>query len=204
MSFVRPKLTGPDLQIRDSVDMQKYGYRFDQMPTYLYRIATVDEMGVPIEETISSFAKAERFVDPAGNICMVPLQTGRVLSHEPEAEKYENYIRRDLITTGWLPMAECPHTKDYRAITRRDEPLVPIPAGESACAGKEGGCDHLWKLVEKRQAVSRKRWENQQFKKDSMTIEQALEMAERLGQGMAGNGMKASRDALKNGKGEKE
>lgn len=116
--------------------------------------------GVIREETICTLAKHARFVDPAGNVCTVPLRTGRVFSQEVEAVRYEQIVVADQIRAGSIPLEVCPHTMQYAHLVRG--PLVPNPENVIDCGGDVEGCEHMRKVIEDRRAVTRAKWEAEQ------------------------------------------
>ena len=139
-------------------DVPKVGrvYELNHNSVSPTRPAGRDKNGIPREEVVCALAKWERFVDTDGNVCDVPLQCGRVLSVEPEAERIEITTRRTQIAAGCLPLNECPHTTKYADwVLTPDEMaheleegeklnpsrgmLVPLPGGEESapqCFGK--------------------------------------------------------------------
>lgn len=133
---------------------------------------TRGEDGVVREETVCTLAKSAKFVDPDGNICDVALRTGRVLSQEMEAVRYEMVAVADQIRGGGLPLDECPHT--FKFAHFKGGPLVPNPEGVVDCGGYPGGCSHMRAVIIDRRAGSRARWESEQAK--SMTKEAASEI----------------------------
>lgn len=128
--------------------------------------------GIVREETICTLAKSARFVDPDGNICDVALRTGRVLSQEIEAVRYEMIVIADQIRGGAVALDECPHTFKFQHF--RSGPLVPNPDNVVDCGGRPGGCEHMQAVIAERRKGSRLRWEAEQAK--SVTKEAASEI----------------------------
>jgi hypothetical protein len=184
-------------------------YQLTQESVTPTRFVEVNEDGVVIEESICALAKSAKFVDKDGNICDVPLRTGRVPSEEPEAVRYEMIVLAELIRGGQLPLASCPYTTEYRHI--KGGPLVKPPEGEADCGGSNGpmGCAHMKKVVEKRRKESRKRYDAQQLNLKKMQESDVKDMLEAFGKtfgdAIAGvHGKKpAAIENLKNDKGEK-
>lgn len=180
-------------------------YQLNELSVSPTRIVDIDEDGHQVEETIMTLAKSRKFVDRDGNICEVALRTGRVMSHEPEAVRYEQIVEADCIRTGQLPLDECPYTYKYQHI--KGGPLVKVPEDERDCGGQPGGCKHMKKLVSDRRTKSRARWEKEQldFKKLSEgDVKQMLEgMGKVFGEALA-SAQANGRARLRSGKGENE
>lgn len=136
------------------------------------RIIGRDEVGMPIEDTVPA-AYWRYMLDPAGNICKVPLRTAAVFSMEPEAERYEQQQIKELIGSGWIPMDLCPHSTEYTHITRG--PFAKAPAGVEACDGKksETGCEHMQKVTADRRLRSKAKHDAAQTKLTTMSTEEA-------------------------------
>jgi hypothetical protein len=168
------------------------------------RVVERDEDGFAREETICALAKHELFVDKSGNVCTVPLQTGRVLSQDSDAERYEMIMRRDQILGGSLPLSECPYTAEYRKWTGTPT-LVKVPKGEQDCGGRPEGCEHLHRIIESRREKSRKAFDAAQ--RVTYTQEQVdatlANFAKIFGVGSAG-AVKGGRANLAAGRGEKD
>ena len=165
-------------------------YQLSQESVTPTRFIEVNEEGVAIEESICALAKSEKFVDKDGNICDIPLRTGRVPSEEPEAVRYEMLVTADLIRGGQLPLRLCPYTTEFRHI--KGGPLMKPPEGEEDCGGANGpmGCAHMKKVIEKRRKESRKRYDAQQMnlkKMQESDVKEMLEaMAKTFGEAIAG------------------
>lgn len=188
-------------------------YQLHEASVSPVRAAGRDANGVPREETVCVLAKFERFVDLKGNICDVPLRTSRVTDNSSEAEKYEAVMRKDQVIAGCLPLAECPYSTEYARIVNPErspdlqDSLVAVPAGEVACRGEASGCSHLRPIIESRRVAARAAHEIQEMAGGrNISVEAAGALMRELGAGIAsGNvpaSVKASREALKNGKGE--
>ncbi len=177
------------------------------------RSAGRDKDGIPREETLCALAKWSWQVDADGNVYQGPLQSGRTLSHEPEAERYEQIQLKDHVEAGGLFLEECPHTSRYQHwVGQANEGrLVPLAAGETACNGTKVpadhpagvewmGCEHMTKTIKARRLRSRQKWEAQQT--ESVLLQQAKAMGEGIANALA-NPAAAGRNALREGKGEK-
>lgn len=165
------------------------------------RVGT-DEAGMPIEETRPP-AYSKRFVGLDGCIKWVPLRTGAVFSMEPEAERYEQIVMRDIIRDGQLPLWVCPYTNEYKHIA--GGPLAKAPPGESDCGGHPDGCVHMKRIMEQRQAASLKKHAALQAKHASMKVEDAAQLMELAGRTFGASvaeHLGAKRANLAKGKGE--
>jgi hypothetical protein len=175
-------------------------YQLDPQSVSPYRLAGRDKDGVPREETICALAKSEYWVDKDGNTFQAPMQCGRVLSHEPEAERYEMIQKKDLIEGGALPLEMCPHTTQFAQWVSEtgDGRLVPLPDGVENvnCRGKKRpadwpagedffGCEHMEPIIKRRRATSRERWQKLQTINDSLTQEQVAQVASTIANAFA-------------------
>lgn len=172
------------------------------------RVVTRDRNGFEREESVCALAKHAQFVDRAGNICTVPLQTARVLGHMPCDEHYERAMIRDQIRGGGLPLAECPYTQEYRRLTGTPT-LVEVAPGEEACDGEPGGCKHLKPIIEERRRLAREVIAQQQAQANHLTQQQAADMARAMAEAFGaavGTGMIDTRalakQRMKAGRGE--
>lgn len=138
-----------------------------------------DRLGMPIEDTIPACHHG-LFVHPCGAINKVPLRTGPVLSMEPEAIRYEEQELRRLITKGWLPLGECPHTEKY-AYLGVHGPLVP---GGVDCGGAPKGCVHMQAIMKERTAHFRDIYDEEMRKLREMTDAEADKMAKAVAEGV--------------------
>lgn len=160
------------------------------------RVIGRDEYGQVIEETIP-IVKHREFVTMSGCINRVPIRTAPGNAPDPESLQIEQYTITRLISQGFLPVDECPFTTDYRTIT--GGPLVKPKAGESACSGKVGGCEHLHKVMTMRRERSAAQWRDQENKAAAMKSEEIANLATAVGQAIAANqatgeaGLKAAR-----------
>lgn len=116
--------------------------------------------GIPREETICTLAKSARFVDRDGNVCTVPLRTGRVMSNDVEAVRYEQVMLIDQLRGGSIPLEVCPHTMQFVAF--KPGQLVPNPNNVIDCGGHPEGCQHMQAVIDERRAVSRAKWQADQ------------------------------------------
>jgi hypothetical protein len=161
------------------------------------RVVGRDEYGAEIEETICPLARSEKFVDMAGNICVVPLACSRADERTYHHDKYAEQTRQDQIKAGSLPLAECPYTQGYQRLTRTPT-LVKVPAGETACEGDPNspfGCKHMHALIDKRRARTLEVTKAQERTNKTLTEEQVHELFESLGKGLGlvkAGGAKAS------------
>lgn len=189
-------------------------YKEPARPAYHAVVTDTDEFGRDIEQVKCTAAIWERFVDSGGNICEVPLATCRVLQTQgPEGSATEHYMRFARATqlrNGSFPLDECPYAtnQEYRNILGRDSLISPIPAGVTPCTGKEGGCEHMHALIEKRRELKRKNMEKKNDRYRQMSQAQMEAMAKSLGAGIAdamrdANPGQSARQALRTGKGEK-
>lgn len=164
-----------------------------------------------IEETICPLAKHANFVDSDGNIVTVPLRTGRVLSSEPEAVRYEDVVINDQLLAGSFPLEMCPHTQLYRSTVRLtrggrliDEPLVDGDPIED-CGGRPGAerleeaCPHMRALVQKRREHALDKNIIRERELTKMTPEQANNLLSGMAQalGIAQNVAKDTRKPSK-------
>lgn len=164
------------LRLEQRAEGRVYQLTYDSVsPT---RVIGRDKNGLPIEETVCALAKSARFVDLHGNVCDVPLRTGRVYSEEPEAVRYEYIITKELIGQGQLPLAECPYTMDYKNFV--GGPLVKPPPGESDCGGKPDGCEHMQRIIEARRKVGREKWKADQDAVNTMSTGEAAALLQKL------------------------
>lgn len=147
--------------------------------------------GLPIEETIPVI-KSEKFVDLDGNICDVVLRNGRVSGNSPAEERYELLARRDQLTAGCMPLAECPYTGEYRRITGAPTLVGEMPEGAHDCGGKPDGCEHLKPIIEKRRTRARDRYETQEKHARGITQGQAEALVRSMAQGFAAGGLAAA------------
>lgn len=180
-------------------------YQLSEASVSPTRAVGVDEDGNIIEETICTLAKSAKFVDLGGNICDVPLRTGRVLSFEPEAVRYEQIVETDIIRGGQLPLGACPYTHAYRHI--KGGPLVKVPEGEKDCGGKPEGCEHVWKVITSRRAAAKAKIEREEVNYRQMKEGDVKTMMAGFGQvfGEAiANAQQTGRANLRAGKGEKD
>lgn len=149
------------------------------------RIIGYTEEGQEIEETICALAKSALFVDRDGNICTIPLRTGRVLSEEPEATRYEQIIVSDLIRQGQIPLECCPHTVQFAHL--RPGPLVALPKGFTKCDGAPGAakleqaCEHMQKIVRDRRAKAIARVKKEDDKLQAMKPSDVAALIEQMG-----------------------
>ena len=163
------------------------------------RLAGRSAEGIPFEETIPAI-KAEKFVDPAGNVCDVLLRTGRVLTNDAVGERYEQQMRRDQISAGSLPLGECPYTAEYRRWTNSPTLLGEVPPGVTPCAGAPGGCEHLAPVIEARRARTHAKWLSEQVQRDGLTQAQAEGMVKAMAAGLGAGAIEAPRAALRKAK----
>jgi hypothetical protein len=144
-------------------------------------ITGVDEAGMPIEETVPT-AYHRKFVANDGGINSVPLRTAAVFSREPEAERYEHMVVRDIVSAGFIPLTACPYTFEYKHI--KGGPLAKIPPGESDCGGRPGAtdetncCPHLQTVIKARRAMSLAKHQKQEAQVSSMKTADVERMQE--------------------------
>jgi hypothetical protein len=153
----------------------------------------VDDAGLPVEETIPA-AYHKKFVMPDGGINTVPLRTAAVFSMEPEAERYEHMVTRDIIRAGAIPIEACAYSYKY-AHLKNGQPFVKIPDGAVDCGGRpdahslETCCPHLQAVIKSRRALSLAKYQKQEQSVSSMKtsdVERLTEMtAKAFGQAMA-------------------
>jgi hypothetical protein len=208
-----------DSLVPDNRSEQGRAYQLNDTSVSPIRIVGY-ENGIEIEETICALAKSAKFVDRDGNICDVPLRTGRVLSNAPEAVLYEQILVTDLIRQGQIPLEACPHTTDFRSIVGRNTPLVKPPEGyEGNCPGSGGAqtlersCIHMQKLIKERREASALRASKEDEKLKQMKPSDVAALVKELGEAFgesvttamaAGKGAHAdARKNLREGKGEK-
>ncbi len=156
--------------------------------------------GEPIEETQCALAKWIMAVDAAGNVYQMPLQCGRTLSYEPEAERYELIQRKDHVEAGGLFLEQCPHaprvTYGWSSGSFAAGPSVEPPPGVTACGGRVKpadwpedveflGCEHMVVVVADRRAKSRARWDAQQRAATQMTPAAAAGLLSSIGQAIS-------------------
>jgi len=154
-------------------------YQLSELSVSPTRLVTIDEEGLPIEETIPTAAKHAKFVDRDGNVCDVALRTGRVPSEEPEAIRYEQLVLFEQIRGNCLPLAVCPYTEAFRHI--KGGPLLRPPPGASDCGGKPDGCDHIRAEIARRRGAARARHDKQQLQFRRMGEGDIREMLEAFG-----------------------
>jgi hypothetical protein len=181
--FVKNQLTVDTLE-------QGRAYQLDEDSVSPTRVVGYDKFGMPIEETICALAKSAMFVDRWGNVCCVPLQTGRVFSSSPEAVRYEHLLVKDLILEGWLPLEACPFTQMYRHLT--GGPLVrPESSADEDCGGRPGAerleqaCEHMKGIVAKRRELNAERVSNIESAMMKMTKPQAAALLHQMGSAFA-------------------
>jgi hypothetical protein len=191
-------------------------YQLDANSVSPTRITGVDELGNQIEETIPA-AYHRQFVTLDGCINNVVLRSGVVFSMEPEAERYETMVVRDVIRAGWIPIEACPYSYDYGSIKGGPGAriaLVKVPAGEVDCGGKPGAhdehtcCVHLQKIIADRRAKAQAEHAKRVASQASMKpeqVQQLLEMnAKAFGVALGNHfpDQKAAKQRLREGKGE--
>jgi hypothetical protein len=174
-------------------------------------VTGVDETGMPVEETVPT-AYSKKFVANDGGINTVPLRTAAVFSMEPEAERYEHLITKDIISAGFMPLDACPYTFKY-AHLKNGQPLAKIPDGEKDCGGRPGAhnfetcCPHMQTVIKARRASAFAKYQKQQEQVSSMKMADVEKMqeatAKAFGQALAAHfpDQKAPRQRLQ-GKGE--
>ncbi len=108
------------------------------------RVVGVDDVGMPIEETIPA-CYSRWFVGLDGCEKDIPMRTAAVFSMETEAERYEHQVMREIIRAGQMPLEACPYTFEYKHI--KGTSLVKVPAGASDCGGSNGRTDSFGKPV---------------------------------------------------------
>ena len=162
------------------------------------RITGRNEYGEAIEETIP-ICKSREFVTRSGCVNRVPLRTAPGNANDPDSLAIEQYTVTRLIRSGFLPLAECPHTSEYRAIA--GGPLVRPKAGESDCGGKPGGCEHLHKVMKLRRERAHAAWQADQDWVAHMKAEEVATQAAAIGQVLlahqGGADLKAARQRAK-------
>lgn len=172
-----------------------------------------DDMGMPVYETIPTvYWRYFAMLDGGWN--KVPLRTGSVFSMHEDAIAYERMVISDLIRAGCVPGWLCPYSTEYTHITRG--PFVKIPNGEEACNGDEasGGCVHLKALMAKRQKAALDKHTAEVTRIESLKDDQIARMRDGIIEGVGGaiakhlaaaapqDVMKASKQRLRDGKGE--
>lgn len=166
------------------------------------RVIGYDEAGFPVEETVCMLAKAAKFVDNDGNICEVPLRTGRVPNNAPEHERYELMVIRDLLSQGQLPLAECPYTTKYFHI--KSGPLVKPREGETMCDGAPDGCKHMKRVIEERRAKGLAKWQKHQAVVNSLDKSTVQTMMAEFGKLFTNSKAELNKTSLVKGQGEKD
>jgi hypothetical protein len=186
------------------------------------RTVGVDEAGMPVEESVPA-AYSKYFVGLDGCIKDVPMRTGAGFSSEPEAERYEQVVTKEIVRAGQLPLDACPYGGAYMHVTGLPS-LVKIPKGETPCMGngqvirdpesgqiRTGGCLHMQKVIEERLARAKKKHDDIQAKAShwkSEDVEQMMQKtAEAFGAAMAKNAnaqLAGAKSNLKAGKGERD
>ena len=172
-------------------------------------ITGVDEAGMPIEETVPA-AYSKKFVMPDGGINTVPMRTAAVFSMEPEAERYEQIVTRDIISRGAMPLTACPYTHEYKHI--KGGPLAKVPPGESDCGGAPGAtsaencCPHMKLVIAERVKKSRAKHDKQQAQVASMKLADVERLQEAtvkaFGQALAAHLPDKAKARLRDDKGE--
>ena len=191
-------------------------YNLTQSSVNPTRIVGSDDAGMPVEESIPT-AYSRYFVGLDGCIKDVPMRTAAVFSMEPEAERYEMIVTKEIIGAGQLPLDACPYTYQYQHAKRG--PLVAVPAGESDCGGSatlirdgygqitSGGCTHMQKVIDLRKSNARVKHEKLQEQSKTMKtedVERLMETtAKAFGVAMQNNARESNKDRLRNGQGEK-
>jgi hypothetical protein len=189
-----------DQALREHVE-RKGTYGITHANASIHQIVGRDSKGRPIEKKICQAAIWETMVDPAGNTLDVPLSNGRTLSENPEDDRrISERWRMELIQTGWLPIAECPHTTQYARVIPGGGPLV---SGGQDCGGKPDGCEHLQAVVKERLAATRAEWDLQQHTAANMPADQVMALARGAIEGAIADAA-AARSALMTGQGEPE
>lgn len=153
------------------------------------RIVSIDDDGNEIEETICALAKSQKFVDRDGNICEVPLRTGRVLSMEPEATRYEDIMTHDQIRAGGMPLEACPFTLAYRHI-KGGALIKPRKKGDEDCGGSPGAqklkdaCSHMQAIVAERRERALKRTLNEDAKMKALKTDDVAALMKAMVEGL--------------------
>ncbi|MBA3391174.1 MAG: hypothetical protein H0T89_00955 [Deltaproteobacteria bacterium] len=175
-------------------------YQLEQNSVSPSRVVRIGPLGEPIEETQIALAKWTWMVDSSGNTYQGHLQSGRTLSHEPEAERYELIQRKDHVEAGGLFLEQCPHaprvTYGWSSGSFAAGPSVEPPPGVTACSGHVKpadhpddveflGCDHMAVVVADRRAKSRARWEATQRAATQMTPAAAASLLGQIGQAIS-------------------
>lgn len=186
------------------------------------RVVGVDDAGMPVEESVPA-AYSRMFVGLDGCLRDIPMRTGAGCSMEPEAERYEQVVLKEIVKAGVLPVEACPYTGQYSYITHAPS-LVKIPDGERDCGGNatlirdgsgqltSGGCVHMQKVITDRKARARKKHDDIQTKAGSwksedverMNTAMADSIGAAIGKHLGGDPAKANKARLRNGQGEAE
>lgn len=169
------------------------------------RVVAMDEAGMPIEETYPA-AFSRLFVGLDGCVKDVPMRTAAKFSMEPEAERYEQVITREIVKDGQLPLDACPYTGQYKYITGIAS-LVKVPPGAEDCGGKPTGCEHMQGVIVERQKRARAKHDKIQEQAKTMKVEDVermqSQMADAIGAAISRSAdPKANRANLRAGKGE--
>lgn len=169
------------------------------------RVTGRDRIGRVVEETIPTVAW--RFmVHPKGSIDKVPIRTSSVYSKDPEDERYEQIVMRDLVASGWIPLELCPYSTEWTHITHG--PFAQIPPGETECGGAPKGCTHMHALIEERKRFAREIFDADQAAVYAMKREEADRMADAISEGVGHSlarhleALQGTRAKLRAGKGE--
>ena len=191
-------------------------YNLTQSSVSPTRIVGSDEAGMPVEETIPT-AYSRYFVGLDGCIKDVPMRTAAVFSMEPEAERYEMVVAKEIIAAGQMPLEVCPYTFQFQHIKRGA--LVAVPPGETDCGGSpklirggdgqivSGGCEHMQKVIDLRKANTRAKHDKLQESSKNLKSEDVQVMmeatAKAFGVAMQQNARDQNKDRLRGGQGEK-
>lgn len=190
---------------------QGRAYQLNEASVSPVRVIQIDDDGNELEETICALAKSAKFVDRDGNICDVPLRTGRVFSMEPEAERYEQIVVHDIIRGGQMPLESCPFTNEFRHI--KGGPLIkPRDASDVDCGGRPGAqrlhdaCPHMQKVIAERRERARIRTMKEDDKMRVMRPDDVAQLVKTLGEAFGDKlaaQAKPGRANIRDGKGEK-
>jgi hypothetical protein len=148
------------------------------------RIVGRTDFGEAIEETMCMLGKHQNFVDALGNICTVPLATGRVPSNMPEAHRYEMLTLMDHIRAGSFPIDVCPYTREFASLV--GGPLIAAGPSNADCGGCVGAttfeeaCPHMQDLITRRRAEAARRSEKNELSIAQINKSQAKKMVKDL------------------------
>ena len=166
-------------RLRPEGESSEQTYQLTNASVNPVRVIGRDRLGMPIEDTIPACYYG-LWVHPCGAVNKVPLRTGPVFDMEPASVRYEQMETQRMISKGWLPLNECPHTEKYGYLGVYG-PLVP---GDKDCGGAPDGCSHMKAIMKERADHFRAIHDEELRKLREMTDADADKMAKAVAEGV--------------------